>query len=80
MDVYGKNHSVENGKDGITFDDGDARLLVINSATRNHAGRYFCTATIDDKSDTVEGSLSFESMIISIILVTIFFLGLVVTS
>ena len=60
IDVYGKEHSVEDDKDGITFDDGDARVLVIKRATRDHAGRYFCTATIGDKNDTVEGSLSFE--------------------
>ncbi|CAB4037101.1 contactin-2 [Paramuricea clavata] len=60
IDVYDKEHTVKNGVDGITFDYGDPRLLVIKSASRNHAGQYFCTATIGDKNDTVEGSLTFE--------------------
>ena len=60
VDVYGNRFVLEDSKDGITFDDGDTRLLVIKLATRNHAGKYFCTATIGDKNHTVEGSLSFE--------------------
>ncbi|CAB4043794.1 contactin-4 isoform X1 [Paramuricea clavata] len=60
IDVYDKEHAVENGVDGITFDDRDPRLLVIKSASKDHAGQYFCTATIGDKNDTVEGSLTFE--------------------
>ena len=60
IDVYGKKHAIENGKDGIFYNSIYARILVIKPAKRNHAGRYFCTATIGNKSDTVEGSLSFQ--------------------
>ncbi len=63
IDVYGTKHAVENGKDNIKYEDNDARILVIKPATRDHAGRYFCTATIGDKNDTVEGSLSFEGKV-----------------
>lgn len=51
---------MKDGKDGITFEDRDDRLLIIDSAKKEHAGRYFCTASIGEKNDTVEGSLIFE--------------------
>ncbi|XP_028417506.1 fibronectin type III domain-containing protein-like [Dendronephthya gigantea] len=60
IDVEGKEHAIVNGKGGMKFEDGDARLLVLNSAKREHSGRYFCTASIGNKNDTVEGSLTFE--------------------
>ncbi|XP_028417514.1 contactin-3-like [Dendronephthya gigantea] len=60
IDVEGKEHAIVNGKDGMRFEDGDARLLVLDFAKREHSGRYFCMASIGNKNDTVEGSLTFE--------------------
>jgi predicted transcriptional regulator len=60
IDVYGQKHVVESGKDDMLYDGNDPRILVIKPAKRHHAGRYFCTATIGNKNDTVEGSLSFQ--------------------
>ena len=68
IDIDGKEKPIENNKDGIIFTDQINRVLVIQSANKFHAGRYICTATIGDKSDTVEGYLRYKGATVLILL------------
>ena len=60
IDSEGNEKPIVDGEDNIVFVDGDSRILEIMSTKKSHAGKYICTATIGEKSDSVEGELTYQ--------------------
>ena len=56
----GNEKTIVDGQDNILFVDGDPRILEIRSTTKSHAGKYICTATIGQKSDSMEWEIIYQ--------------------
>ena len=59
-DDWNVTKPIEDGKNGVEFEDGDLRILVIKSAQQRNSGTYRCTATGNGTSAYVEGRLKYE--------------------
>lgn len=60
IDSEGNEKDIVHNQDGYMFENKDTRILVIEKAQVSHSGRYRCTATIGQKSDTNEGELKYH--------------------
>ena len=60
IDSEGNEKPIVDGENNIVFADGDSRILQIKSTKKSHAGKYICTATIGENSDSVEGELTYQ--------------------